>query len=221
VATESVTIHGKSPVAFGHRHSRVIPFLATFLAVAASLLITTVSAGAAGTSPKAQLQAAAAAMLQVPGYTFSASVGSGAAKVKIAGEYQAPDRIHEVVQIGAKPASELVMIGSEVYAKDTTGAWQRTRQANATTSDLRTTFAALQSASNVKQSGKAVTFTLKPKAAKALVGAQVNGTTTGKVTVADGHITQLHYTTTANGRKVPVTIDYTVTNPAPTVAAPV
>ena len=39
--------------------------------------------------------------------------------------------------------------------------------------------------------------------------------------VADGHITQLRYTTTANGRKVPVTIDYTVTNPAPTVAAPV
>jgi outer membrane lipoprotein-sorting protein len=214
-------MHGTSPVAFGHRRSRVVAALAAFVAVAVALLITTVPAGAANSSPKAQLQAAAAAMQQVPGYTFSASVGTGAGRVKIAGEYQAPDRIHEVVQIGAKPASELVMIGSEVYAKDTAGAWQRTRPANATTSDLRTTFAALKSASKVKQSGKAITFTLTPKAAKALVGAQANGTTTGKVTVADGHITQLRYTTKANGQKVPVTIDYTITDPAPTVAAPV
>jgi outer membrane lipoprotein-sorting protein len=208
-------------VAIGHRRSRVAPFIVAVLIALAALAFTTVPAGAAGTSPKAQLQAAAAAMQQVPGYTFSASVGTGTGKVKIAGEDQASGRIHEIVQIGAKPASELVMIGSEVYAKDTTGAWQRTRQANATTSDLRTTFAALQSARNVKQAGKALTFALKPKAAKALVGAQVNGTTTGRVTVADGHITQLRYTTTANGRKVPVTIDYTVTNPAPTVVAPV
>ncbi len=214
-------------MATGHRRSRVtLRVGAAFAALAAVLAIGAVvsagvPAGAASSSPKATLQSAAAAMQEVPGYTFSASVGTGPGKVKIAGEYQAPDRIHEVVQIGTKPASELVMIGSEVYAKDTGGAWQRTRNATATTSDLRTTFAALKSAADVKQSGKAVTFTLKPKAAKTLIGAQANVATKGRVTIDQGHITELKYTTKAGGRSVPVKIDYTVTNPAPAVAAPI
>jgi outer membrane lipoprotein-sorting protein len=214
---------GKAPVASSHRHSRVrgLSFLgAVFMAVALLVGVVGLPAGAAGQSPKAQLQAAAAAMQQVPGYAFSAAVGNGAGKVKIAGEYQAPDRIHEVVQIGTKPASELVMIGSEVYAKDTAGAWQRTRAANGNTADLRSTFAALQGATNVKRSGKNISFTLSPKAASSLVGAQAKGKISGQATVANGQITELRYNTTANGRKVPVKISYTFTNPTPTVSAP-
>ena len=162
-------------------------------------------------------------MQGVGGYSFSAIVGSGAEprKVEIAGEYQAPDRIHEVVRVGTGPASELVMIGSEVYAKSPAGTWQRTRAANGTQTDLRSTFAALAAARQVKRHGTGVSFVLGSAASRRLAGSAATGTTTGRVTFAGDHIARLTYTSTVDGAKVPVRIDYTVTEPPPTVSAPI
>jgi hypothetical protein len=192
-------------------------------AVGAGLLALPVPAGAATISAGAQLRAAVARMQGVGGYSFSAIVGSGAAarKVKIAGEYEAPDRIHEVVQVGTGPASELVMIGSEVYAKSSAGLWQRTRAANGTRTDLRSTFAALAAARQVKRNGAGASFVLGSTASKRLAGSQATGTTTGRVTFAGARIARLDYTSKVNGAKVPVQIDYTVTDPPPTVSAPI
>ncbi|MFN8027340.1 MAG: hypothetical protein U0W40_13580 [Acidimicrobiia bacterium] len=215
---------GIAPVASSHRRPRVRALSMVVASVAATvgmaLTASFAPAGAAGGSAKSQLQTAVAAMQQVPGYTFTAAVGNGAGKVKITGEYQAPDRIHETVQIGTQAPSEVVMVGTDVYAKNAAGAWQKAQPTGTTTSDLRTTFAALQQASGVKQSGKVVTFTLAPKAAASLVGAQATGKVKGRAKIANGRITQLSYATKVNGQSVPVKITYTFPTPTPTVTAP-
>ena len=224
--TDGSTTSRRPPVAPRHRRSRVAArhLLAVLLAtVVAGVLALPMPAGAATKSPKAQLGAAVAQMQEVGGYSFSAIVGSGAAakKVKIAGEYQAPDRVHEVVQVGTGPASELVMIGSEVYVKNAAGAWQRTRATNGSQTDLRSTFAAVAAARQVKRTGAGVSFVLGSAASKRLAGSQAAGTTTGRVTFAGDRIARLKYTAKVNGTKVPVQIDYTVTDPPPTVSAPI
>ncbi len=114
------------------------------------------------------------------------------------------------------------MIGSEVYAKNSSGVWQRTRAANGTQTDLRSTFAALAAAARqVKRNGAGVSFVLGSAASKRLAGSQATGTTTGRVTFAGDRIARLKYTAKVNGTKVPVQIDYTVTDPPPTVSAPI
>jgi hypothetical protein len=140
--------------------------------------------------------------------------------VKIAGEFQAPDRVHEVVQIGTTTPSELVMIGGQAYAKDPKGAWRSTTARASTQSDLRATFAAMKSADHVKRNGHTITFLLPPATAKNLVGASTAGGLSGSATLGATGISQLRYRARTGGHNITVKIDYTATNPPPTVSAP-
>jgi len=159
-------------------------------------------------------------MQQSPGYRFSAGITTAGTSVKIAGEFQAPDRVHEVVQIGTATPSELVMIGTQVYAKDASGTWRSTTAAASGASDVRATFAALQTADHVQHHGHTLTFHLPPTAAQHLAGASTTGGLTGSATLAATGISQLRYRARTGGHEIAVNIDYTITNPAPTVSAP-
>jgi len=175
---------------------------------------------AAGGTPAGALRAGTTQMQQSPGYTFSARITTAGSAVKIAGEFQAPDRVHEVVQIGTAPPSELVMIGTQAYARDASGTWRSTTTAGSGQSDVRAAFTALQSADRVKHHGHTLTFHLTPTAAQHLVGASTTGGLTGSVTLAATGITQLRYRTRTGGHNVTVKIDYTLTSTPPTVSAP-
>jgi len=159
-------------------------------------------------------------MQRSPGYRFTAAITTPGSSVTITGEFQAPDRVHEVVQIGTTASSELVMIGPQVYAKDRSGTWRSTTSTGPAPTDLRSTFATLGSADHVKRRANTITFHLRADAAKMLVGASTARGLAGSATVGRGGISRLRYRARTGGRDVIVTIDYVVTNPPPTVAAP-
>lgn len=206
-----------SPAASSCRRHRVV---AVAVAVLTSFVVAAAPAFGAGRTAAGALRTATAQMQQSPGYKFTAKITTAGSSVKIAGEFQAPDRVHEVVQIGTAPPSELVMIGTQVYAKDASGTWRSTKAVASGQPDLRSTFSALRSADRVTHRGRTFTFHLRPAAAKHLVGASTTGGLTGSASLAKKGINRLRYRARTGTHEVTVTIAYTLTNPPPTVSAP-
>jgi hypothetical protein len=159
------------------------------------------------------------------GYRFVATVRSDQQATVARGEFEAPDRVHETINVGDRQAAELVMSGARVVLRDPrTGAW-RTQSPGGTgaTSDPRAAFVTLTGARDVRRVGATYRFTLSKEAGAGLArgGAVSDGVVTGEVVVAGGRINSLDYTVPGRGRTLHVHVVYSDINAAPPVVVPV
>jgi hypothetical protein len=171
-----------------------------------------------------ELGAAAQAMTTVPSYRFVATVRTQREVTVARGEFQAPDRVHQTIAVGSRPATELVILGTRVVVRDApTGVWRDRQRGTAAVWDPRARFVALSRAAEVRKESGSYRFMLPNDAAAALVSAAgaPSGTVQGTAVVADGRIGSLEYSVGAKGRTVVVKVVYSDLGTAPAVAVPV
>ncbi len=162
------------------------------------------------------LRQAAVAMEAASSYRFVGTVEVGGHTISIAGEFGAPDRLHESLSVAGQAPVERIAIGSTAYQRNGT-IWQRVAGA-ATSGDPRATFAALAQATTVTPQGAGFSFELGGNAAASLVSGS-SATVTGTVTVANGRITDIGYhSAVASGTTVHFA--YSEIDAAPPVTAP-
>jgi hypothetical protein len=181
------------------------------------------AASKASAAAARRLDQAASAMRQVAGYRFVATVGTNTSQVQLTGEFEAPDRVHENIDLAGRAPVEVVFAGNQAYVKDAaSGAWRNRVQAPATTStDVRAAFAALTKAQSVKRHGGATyTFDVPADAALALVGTTAATSIPGVARTDGNEISTLTYRPTIAGTELQVTITYTDVNRAPAVSVP-
>jgi hypothetical protein len=174
--------------------------------------VPTTVASAAGT-----LHEAALGMEAVSSYRFAGAVSAGGHTVNLAGEFGAPDRLHETITVAGAAPVERIVIGTVAYQR--AGTTWRAAPGTASASDPRSTFAALAQATTVSQQGSVYRFTLAGAAAGSLIsGGPVSNTVTGTVIVFDNHVTDLSFQSGTASTAVHFT--YTDFGSAPPVVAP-
>ena len=164
------------------------------------------------------LRQAAVAMGAAASYRFVGTVEVGGHAISIAGEFAAPDRLHESVSLDGEAPVERIAIGAIAYQRNGT-TWQRVAGA-ATSGDPRGTFAALARATAVTPKGPGVSFELSGNAAGGLVtSGSASTSVTGAVTITNGNITDITYhSTVAAGTTVHFA--YSEIGTAPPVTVP-
>ena len=160
-------------------------------------------------------------MQAASGYAFSGVVDVASSQVKVGGEFQAPDRIHEFVTSPNGARAEVVLVGSASFVRDpATGKWRRSAAAS-TTTDPRTAFSVLQQATGVHRSGAQYLFSLPALAtSRLLAGGSAAGPGSGAATLADRTISSLQISVSLAGRPVTVSLQYSAVGTAPPVTAP-
>jgi hypothetical protein len=154
-------------------------------------------------------------MQRLHGYRFEGDVVTGTQTAHLIGEFQAPDRVHQLVTTPAGTI-EVVLIGAKAYRRVApSGAWEQV--AGATSGDPRAAFATLAKAASKASGPGTYAFSLTGEDAKVLAGAATD--LSGTATVTTGHITDLQYRTTA-ATAVNVHLTYKDFNAAPPVTAP-
>jgi hypothetical protein len=164
------------------------------------------------------LRNAATAMESVTSYRFSGQVTVGIEVLRLAGEFSAPDHLHETLTLAGVAPVERVLIGRVAYQRAGT-TWKRAAGA-ATTSDPRSTFSALAGVTSATASGSVYAFTLTGAGAQALIsGSGATTTIAGTVTVQAGRIASVSYGSAA-GAGTAVSFTYSGLDTTPPVTAP-
>ncbi len=164
------------------------------------------------------LHQAATAMESVSSYQFSGQVTIGIETLKLAGEFSAPDHLHETLSLGGSAPVERILIGATTYQRSGTS-WKRVASA-VTSSDPRSTFGALAGVTAVSASGSVYTFSVTGPATTALIsGSAATTTITGTVTIQAGRITGVSFRS-AEGAGTGVSFTYAGLNTTPPVTAP-
>lgn len=160
-------------------------------------------------------------MQSASGYRFSALVDVASSRITVTGEFQAPDRIHEVVTSPGGVRAEALLVGTDSFVRDAaTGRWHRTATAS-TATDPRTAFSVLRQATGVTLAGGRYVFSLPAEAtARLLAGGSSGGPGSGTAVLAGGVIASLQISLSQAGRPVTVSLQYSSVGSAPPVTAP-
>jgi hypothetical protein len=169
------------------------------------------------------LRGAAGAIAAARSYTFGASVTVGASTTRVTGEFQAPDRVHELITVGQRSA-EVAFIGARAFTRDAaSGRWSSVASGAAPTgADPRTAFTVLTQAEGTFAPA-GITFRLPTAVAgQLLVGNSRRSVSSivGRAVVAAGGLSHLEFSISASGGPVNVVLDYRDINTAPPVATP-
>lgn len=170
------------------------------------------------------LRAAARSMLVASSYRFSGSVSIGTASTAVAGSFQSPDRLHEVLTPAGRDAVEVVFIGARAYVHDPSSArWSRaTGSASSGQADPRTAFAVLDRAEQVTRTATGFRFVLPPAASQDIAHVAPGGgalTATGSAVTSAGGIAHLELVIDAP-RTIRVSLDYRDVGHGPPVSQP-
>ncbi|GAC1542463.1 MAG: hypothetical protein NVS3B12_30480 [Acidimicrobiales bacterium] len=189
----------------------------------ASTLPTSTTAESTQASDPA-LRAAAKAMATARSFRFVADISrSGAPPLHLAGEFSAPDHVHETISGTPQGTTEVAFIGKSTYRRRPDGHWVKGGEqsaggsAGASSSDPREAFEVLEEARSVT-SGSSSTFTLSGAAAHRLDGAAT--TVRGGATLAGATIIALDYQGD-DPSATKVVLHYSDIGTAPEVRAPV
>ena len=107
-------------------------------------------------------------MAAAPSYRFNAVVTLGSSVTRLVGEYQAPDRLHEVVTAPGGGGADVIFVGPQPFVLDPrSGRWTKGRP-GAPLPDPRQAFRVLDSAEHVEASGGTLRFELPVRAARQL-----------------------------------------------------
>ena len=210
----SITVHTRQPA------RRVCTAFLVVMTLALAGVIT--ACGGSSVAVPKPLSDALTIMQESGGYSFSATIATGASSVTTTGDFQAPNRIAQTVTRSGSTPVAMVLDGATVHVQDpATGAWSTKASTTESAVDLRSTFASLGSPTSMKENGTAYTFKISDKATKQLAGSDAAGSATVTATVGTVGLSQLQYTVTANGQPVTVTIDYRNVGTSPKVNVPV
>lgn len=170
------------------------------------------------------LQRAAESMAAADSFTFRAAINTSGTVTEVSGEFQAPDRVHQMMTVADAPVSESVFAGGKAYLKDAvSGTWSDLVQSVGSTNDPRAVFGVLASASNVTADGDTLTFTLSGDAAVTLLSGAATAqdvTLHGTATVSGDHITALSYEAPLEDGTLRVRVSYNDFGTAPAVDIP-
>lgn len=171
-----------------------------------------------------QFSDAVGAMQAASGYSFTASIATGASttpSVSVVGDFQAPDRVAQSVTRAASSPVTMVLDGGTVHVKDpATGTWSTQPSSATSTVDLRGAFAALARTSDVRVDGSTATFDVTGDEAKTLAGRDATGKVTVSITLGPVGLSRLAYRATVGGQPITVQLDYTNVGTAPAVTVP-
>lgn len=169
----------------------------------------------------AALQDAARAMEVAPSYTFAGVVDVPPEAVRVNGEFQAPDRIHEMLTPPNGVGAEVVLVGTETFVRTApAGVWRRSTTAS-TITDPRTAFSVLLDAQSVSGSGGTYRFKLSSAAAHRLVaGTAPPGPGSGVALVVGDRIVTLRIDISAGGKPVTLSLNYAAIGTGPPVTVP-
>jgi hypothetical protein len=157
-------------------------------------------------------------MKTVNAFRFTAEVATGTQQIHVAGEFSAPDRLHETVVVGSGTL-ELVKVGTRTYRRDKpTAPWQAVPATNTNaTTDPRVAFDSLAAINTVQLDGSTYRFTLSsPAAAKLVAGSK---SVTGAAVLDAGRITDLRYQ--SSSPSVTIHLTYSAFNSIPAVTPPI
>jgi hypothetical protein len=172
------------------------------------------------------LEAAARTMASATSYRFLAAITTSGATTRVAGEFQAPDRIHEVITPSTGSVVETVFIGRLAFVHDSaSGRWLHAQQAAAasTAQDPRLAFSVLEQADHVRADGPTYRFSLPAASASRLLQASSRDAPSaaqGTATVSDQGITHLEFELTSLSHQVQVVLDYLDMGRGPPVSQP-
>jgi len=192
--------------------------------LSASLVAAAACGGSASTHSTATTAApsplvqAAAAMASLQTYRFSGEVVTGPQQIKLAGEFTAPDRVHETLTVAGVGDVELVLAAGQTYQRVSSGGWAGvTSGSEHTGSDPRQAFLALGQASVGPVNGNTYTFELRGPAAAGLIGGSSD--VSGSAVVDAGRVTDLSYRS-AGSPATSVHLVYTDIDTTPAVTIP-
>ena len=209
-----ITVHTRQPA------RRVCTAFLVVMTLAFAGVIT--SCGGNSVALPKPLSDALTIMQESGGYSFTATITTGASSVTTTGDFQAPNRIAQTVTRSGSTPVAMVLDGATVHVQDpATGMWSTKASNTESAVDLRSTFAALGSPTSMKESENSYTFKLSDNATKQLAGSDATGSATVTATVGTVGLSQLQYTVTVNGQAVTVTIDYRNVGNSPKVVVPV
>jgi len=187
------------------------------------------SAGAATPSAptgptSARLRAAAEAMAGARSYTFAAALAIGASTTRIAGDFQAPDRVREVITAGTGTA-EVVFIGAHAYTKDpTSGRWSSSPAAATQPGrDPGAAFAVLERAEGATTTPAGITFHVPTSLAGQLLAPNSRravSSVEGRAVVVPGGLSHLEFSISTSAGQVRIVLDYQHLNTGAPVTAP-
>jgi outer membrane lipoprotein-sorting protein len=132
--------------------------------------VITACGGSSVAVPK-PLSEALVTMQESGGYSFTATITTGASTVTTVGDFQAPNRIAQTVTRSGSSPVAMVLDGATVHVQDpSTGSWSKKASTTESSVDLRNTFAALSSPTSMKSDGNIFTFKLSEKSTQQLAG---------------------------------------------------
>jgi hypothetical protein len=148
-------------------------------------------------------------MQESGGYSFTATIDTGASTVTTTGDFQAPNKIAQTVTRSGSTPMAMVLNGATVYVQvPSTGVWATKASPTESAVHLRSTFAALGSPTSMTTEGNIYIFKLSAASTKLLAGSDATGTATVSTTVGTIGLSTLQCRVTANGQPVTVTINY-------------
>jgi hypothetical protein len=155
----------------------------------------------------AALHEAAAAMSAVGSYRFTATIETGGTTNILAGEFVAPDRVHQTVTTADGQVIETLYAGGQAWAKDASGVWRTTAATTASTPSPTALFSALQAAESVTGDDASVRFELTGDASflETTAGPEA---VSGEASITDGHLSRLTYRPAAAPSAMVVTLEY-------------
>lgn len=156
-------------------------------------------------------------MRTVNAFRFTAEVVTGSQLVKVAGDFAAPNALHETVTVGSSTL-ELVKIGTRTFRRDSaTAPWRAVTATSAgAATDPRVAFSTLAGTSAVKVEGTVYFFSLNGGAAANLVNGSKS--VSGSAVIDGGRIVDLKYQ--SNSPSVSVHLTYGAFNTAVVVTPP-
>jgi hypothetical protein len=155
----------------------------------------------------AALHEAAAAMASIGSYRFTATIETGGTTNVLAGEFVAPDRVHQTVTTADGQVIETLYAGGQAWAKDAGGVWRSTAATTASTPSPTALFSALQAAESVTGDRSAVRFELTGDASflETTAGPEA---VSGEATITGGHLSRLTYRPADAPSAMVVTLEY-------------
>jgi hypothetical protein len=171
-------------------------------------------------------------MAEAGSYRFTGSITVGASATKVSGEFQAPDRLHELITTAQGQMVEVVFVGGRAFIHDrASGRWTigttpaGSAAAPSAGNDPRTAFLMLQGATNISASpdGGTMQFSLKPDVAAQIVRLPSSGTPvvgSGTAVLSGGDLSSLSFSVRSGAQQLAVVLGYSDVGHGPAVSVP-
>ena len=163
-------------------------------------------------------------MASARSYSFAATIAVGSSTTRLAGEFHAPNVVHELITVAGRTV-EVTFIGRRAFTRDaTSGRWSSIAgQPAHAAADPRSAFAVLAGTQGATAAGPTITFRLPAAAASQLLATNSHRSVSsvhGEAVVVPDGLSHLEYAITTDAGQVRIVVEYTDINTAAPISAP-